>query len=116
MVRIYEYPNDDNVHLPEEDVWLKHDDVVSNMEHSIRWAEEHGIRNEYAEENNRNFEVYLCEPGNIPPYERVTFERRYTLRYHEARSVDEFLINLNDYWQAVTYDRGYFFRVNTSDM
>lgn len=119
-MKIYTYEKIDN--LPEEDVWLEEDHVLSNIEYSKKWAAEKGLEDEYAEENNRNFEPYICKPydgtklendeRNVP-YTRVRFERRHTLRYYEVRSVEEFLVEHPS--EEVLYERKHFFHKTWMD-
>lgn len=106
MTRIYVYPDNSNASLPDEDVWLEEDHPLLHMEYVKKWNRKHGLEDEYTPKNNRNFKVYMCHVPN-GDYERVTFERRYTLKYYEVNSVEDFLREHPD-WQ-VTFHRNHIF-------
>lgn len=116
MIRIYSYPGREKSDLPTEEVWLEEDHVVSNMEYVKKWNKEHGLEDEYAEDSNRNFQVYECRPWDgtawenderNAPYDRIKFERKYTLEYYEYPSVEDFLVEHPE--EEVLFHRGHFF-------
>lgn len=114
-MKIYTYETDND--LPEEDMWQEEDHVVSSMEHKKKWAKEHGTEDEYAEDSNRNFEIYDCTiwegTSREETYKRVRFERKYTMRYYEVRHIEDFLVA--NPGECVVFQYGHFFHKTWMD-